>query len=1110
MKNLIVLQKEIYLNEQKILKEYKNSIDIKKAALKAAKLPNNIKNAKNLQDKLTKNSSLLADLEREQQHLNENINDRFQKLEKAQKEFIQLLQNASKSEADLNPKISKMHEKWRSQLSLIQREITGHKNIVLNHDDALKKQEEKNIDSRKKEYEKEKKKLFSNAPSLLSSPKSINDILKPLAEKKDNSSISLGDVSKTALSGGVFAINNISSITSLLTSAPYYIKEAKKIPAGRKNSQETSFFLNLLDDKDTIAFIKKNSNSISDVIDTVAPTITSIIFREVGKLDALNKKLKSAKEQYGELSDLQKSLFEIKDKSKDKENLSELEKATISNLEKGINSISSLENRIKIATAVRQLQDKGIDSNYISTKILPIALGPIKELLKEPQNSLDIVNSLTNIALSENPGKEFVKSFNTIANKVDIETILESSNFKDFLANEGQNLANAALIVIQNSDTFKKQTEKFGLKTKLISNAISTSSVIASTLLSDTKKIDKAYKSFFDLSLSTNEENLNKISTFVNDVSLIVLKDDTMNALKQKAPNFLKTHQEEIGQFVSNIPDNFKNNIVGKFVDGVKKESVVEATRATSNVLISVLENLSNEDIRDITSSAQKLITSKPGERLTPTLKIGSSLVGILENKEVATSIKNFGEFIDQNKNEVDIIVTNIIDNTRLKEQLSEFGVTDKIISDTIPIITSLTKEGLANTGEFKDIYNNAKDIITSKDSDQTKTSISNIIGKVSEIALKDKVLDDFKEKVPKLLGNKDLADVSIKVVDKVRETEVGKFIVGIDDKVIKETFEFGADLASKTIQNVDNKDIRSITSSVQELITSKPEERLGLILNLGDSAANILENKEIAKALNNTAKFIDENNSSIKTLATNFIKNNQVLTESMKEWGVEDELITKSIETGSKLISECMPTIIEIAPIILKDKNFKNIIPDLQTVIKNYKKVEVKDILKIVDSVVSLKDNKKVKEALENKLPEILTKNSENIGHLIDDLLNKTKIGKSLQLNTKKIIEVTAKKIPALSELSTLFNQKSYGKMIPKVAKFIFDKEFLSVVVDTGLKLLKNQKLVSSAVSEVIKTVKDKDKLNQIKQSLKGYIKNVSANTVINKRPTKNKSLDR
>ena len=181
-------------------------------------------------------------------------------------------------------------------------------------------------------------------------------------------------------------------------------------------------------------------------------------------------------------------------------------------------------------------------------------------------------------------------------------------------------------------------------------------------------------------------------------------------------------------------------------------------------------------------------------------------------------------------------------------------------------------------------------------------------------------------------------------------------------------------------------------------------------------------------------------------------------IQDGLAKYGISNELVGEAVKVGAEVVSSALPVITELLQSTLQDQHsLMQIIDDTKALVTN--NYDRNSIDKLVGSIIDLKNNNPaINKALTEDLPTILSKHSEDIGKVVDGLLNNTKIGQQLKLDTKKVVDVVAEKLPELIKVAEAYNNGKYGEMIASGAKILFDKKVLGLAVGAAGNYIKQK----------------------------------------------------
>ena len=159
---------------------------------------------------------------------------------------------------------------------------------------------------------------------------------------------------------------------------------------------------------------------------------------------------------------------------------------------------------------------------------------------------------------------------------------------------------------------------------------------------------------------------------------------------------------------------------------------------------------------------------------------------------------------------------------------------------------------------------------------------------------------------------------------------------------------------------------------------------------------------------------------------------------------------VIKIMEQAKKAFTPLAPMVKEKDGVELTAEQLK-----MQATKRNVdKQKKEKEISSLVNSVLNLKNNDPaLKQLIDEGFPTILAKHSELLGGLLDEFLNKTTLGKYVDIRAKDYLEVASRHIPKLIDIAQLYNDKQYTRMFKtrmflKVFPLIFKKGVLALMM--------------------------------------------------------------
>lgn len=232
-----------------------------------------------------------------------------------------------------------------------------------------------------------------------------------------------------------------------------------------------------MQDTDTKTFLTQNVEIINGLVENLAPILTKIALKELGKIDEIQKDFNSKKDDIQKLPELDKELQELKSSTIRKE-------SKIKELEEKIDSLKSLQARYDRAILLQELKKAGFDEKYINSQLLPIIKNTVVEILKNPENIIEIVQLTADRALSDDPQ---VKKdlLGTILDKIDISVLIKNDILSKFLINDGENIAKASQIIIESNTELQGTLSSLGVGKELLPEVVPVLSELIGNVLAN-------------------------------------------------------------------------------------------------------------------------------------------------------------------------------------------------------------------------------------------------------------------------------------------------------------------------------------------------------------------------------------------------------------------------------------------------------------------------------------------------------------------------------------------------------------------------------------------------------------------------------------------------
>jgi len=1020
-------QNRIYKNNKNILELYEKNLVLKKAVAKSIKDEDEV-TAKKLGAEIHQNSlkssviedsniTLASALEQRRSVLDKKINDIRQK------------------------PLTKDSDK---ELSDVQGEIDAHSKLAAHHEIEVQKEAQAKKQKQAEIYKSEKTKLYSIASNFIGDPLSLNNILTPFAQKKGTKeSVGVGDMLSAGSSVIGFAIRNLGSVIDIAFSTSFYKEEAAKIPMGKGMKEEASFFLKLLDDPDSVKFLKANSTKLGNLVETIAPTLISVGIRELSKLPELQKSLLVHKRQHGLLTSLEAKLKELQT------NLTpnEIDNQRIAELTEQISNRKMLEQRISLAKTVEALEKAGITAEYIQKKLLPIAINPLKEILKSPKDVIEVANASLDIILEKDP-KITQKSLQFIASKINFGALIGSSGLQEFLVTESANLAKIAPIVMATNEKAKDQADKLGITPEIVEQVIPAVTQIASVALADSNKLTEVYKEMVasntKLSDIARQEKVQKeidrsslseeqikeldarneilkkqkseiLSEMVGSASKVVLQDNFLNSVRDNVSGLLDKNQVAIGEMVTHrLGKMDEESLPRQILTNVSPEFAKNVTVAVTGLVSTVLKETSNEQIQSLAASGQSLLTVSKEERAKVVQDLASQGMAILNNENVVKSIGQVGQLLTTEKEQVQLIVDNALKTAPVKQQLEELGVAPSMVQRLVPLVTQVGAELLseANVKKIPEIYSVFTEFTVSASkekaqkeidrsslseeqikgldeqtealSKQKNVALSKLIGSATDIVLQDNVLNSMRDNVSGLLDNNQVAITEMVThrLGKMDEESLPRQVLtDVSPEFAKNVTRAITGLVSTVLvlKETSNEQIQRLAASGQSLLTASKEERAKVVQDLAGQGMAILGNSQVADSLQNVGTTLVNSSADISKIAFNALANSPL------KGFITKEQIQDAVPIVTKAVGAVLNSSQDIVTIATKSQE---LLSGLDKTTEGLTLKQEGSFGTIIESLSNIVNQPGITGALTKDLPEFLQKNKDNIPDIASNIV--------------------------------------------------------------------------------------------------------------------------
>lgn len=224
---------------------------------------------------------------------------------------------------------------WEKKLNACNKEIEDYNKLVNLHEkhqagkeikqeqkqqEQQQKQEKKEIKQKQKRElscQEEKEKFFKICSDILKDQAHLEKILSPLAEPRTKEKgIAKGQAFEAAIEGIQCVVSHAKTTVGVITSGGFDAKEIEKLEKilngeEKYDPSNPPFFIQLLQDSDTKTFPAQNVEIINGLVENLAPILTKIALKELGKIDEVQKDFNFRKDDIQKLPELDKELQEL-------------------------------------------------------------------------------------------------------------------------------------------------------------------------------------------------------------------------------------------------------------------------------------------------------------------------------------------------------------------------------------------------------------------------------------------------------------------------------------------------------------------------------------------------------------------------------------------------------------------------------------------------------------------------------------------------------------------------------------------------------------------------------------------------------------------------------
>ncbi|MES2215131.1 MAG: hypothetical protein V4485_03825 [Pseudomonadota bacterium] len=700
-----------------------------------------------------------------------------------------------------------------------------------------------------------------------------------------------------------------------------------------EDPKDPSFFMRLLSDKALSGFLQKQKGDIEAVLDDIIPSAIPVIISEASRTEAAASTLSALKEQ-------------------------------------------------------------GIDSKYITTKLLPVVRGPIKDLLQNYDEFTGLIKLGFEAAQARAPQEKEVL-LQRLMDNIPITRLLQTSRVGEFLSTEGELLSKIIPTLISTSPQMQQLSTQYHLPQELLIDSAKIVTTLSGIILSDihvTENLLEAAKPLLaddtqrKMALSKDVKELvaldkaldTKILQSFGLMSDTILRPDIFSILTRTLPEMLSKHQESIATIISErlpgVIDGFYENA----------EVMASTSSISAHDIASVTIPL---PLRLLKGVSPKLIK----EAVPSVIKMADAALSSIQQAEAV-------ELFDDIK-----ILLNPAASPDTERKNLESKAFDKVVGSAIQIMTSQKMKD-ALTGSIVGIF----------------TSPS------------------FLEEFPKIVTNTtSYIPPAQKGMEKLGITQ--ELMLKVMQEVASITPE-AASVISKTTEVLLSKPkiLQSLYTDFTKYSNGRSYSLSLLIGNLSTLAQDLgpIVAKDIPDLLKNNQNAINK--------IVGHITSTPLIKKQIEVLGLTSELVEMAISVGSGFAISAIPVVTKIAEDALKDSDgtAKLIQSALNANAASPDGKKKKILGFISEAFIFAKNHPDIRDTFKNDVPKLFQEHAEDLGLVIDEFLNKTIIGQKYNVRGQELLKIASKNLPKLTEITELYANHQYAKMIPKAIGLLFHKD--------------------------------------------------------------------
>lgn len=385
-------------------------------------------------------------------------------------------------------------------------------------------------------------------------------------------------------------------------------------------------------------------------------------------------------------------------------------------------------------------------------------------------------------------------------------------------------------------------------------------------------------------------------------------------------------------------------------------------------------------------------------------------------------------------------------------------GVDKNFIRRIVPLVLKLgggILEGESNK-KVQEIYKNL--IVSNENSGR------DIIKNALEIFTSPKVAELVKKDLVEFLRDPANQKEITKIAENVLDDTFTRFV---SKEFFKNTMLLATNASSTILDHTPE------MVMIYELYMKHQDLGLELLTDKNLSSTRKEEIVEIQKAmvasiLDNAGKVVQDLAPALKLTLPRYFADNKdnilgfldkpEVQQNIKSLGLNPKFVRDATAATIPFIVDVLPIIAELTESCLADKDgLERIIEQTKDVMNVPESQQAEKVGELVNSLIKFnKDNPKVKEVLQEKIPELLIKHAKDLGPVVEKFLNETEMGKKLKLKGEAVVKALGDHVKEVGAITASYKKGEYSAMVRPLINLLSDAKVLSLAVGATINLWK------------------------------------------------------